>query len=160
MEVGNREYGVCSVWLQCEGSVFVCHTREVEREMMSRRARSEQLLELYSSVHHCRKPTLFFFLWRSRESLSSASSPCRSETCLSFSDNLTDKNTCYDHNYVFKGAVKRNCVQKICILWYGMQHYSRCKQLWAWHCCVQLLCEQGKERQLKLGLSNMNLISY
>lgn len=37
----------------------------------------------------CRKPTLFFFLWSSSEPCSSASSPCRLQSCCSFSDNLT-----------------------------------------------------------------------
>lgn len=34
-----------------------------------------------------------------------------------------------------------------------MDHYSRCKQLWAWHWCVGLLFEKRKKTKLKQGLS-------
>lgn len=48
------------------------------------------------SGQDCRKPTLFFFLWSSRESLISASSLCRSDTCFSLSSSLTDNTTAHN----------------------------------------------------------------
>lgn len=68
-------------------------------------------LVLYSCSQCCRKPTLFFFLWSSMESLSSASSPCRSETCISFSDNLVDdsRTTCYESNYKARSPWNYKC---------------------------------------------------
>lgn len=115
---------VCTVQLQCEGGVSGYHTRG-GRDAMSRRAldQSSYWWDMRSG-RRCRKPTLFFFLWSSRESLSSASSPCRSETCFSFSDNLTDDSitTHYKHYYVAKCPSKWKRTWKICILYVIIQY--------------------------------------
>lgn len=52
--------------------------------------RSEQLFLLQLMWDIKKKPTSFFFLWSSRDSFISANSAWRSETWVSFSDNLTD----------------------------------------------------------------------
>lgn len=105
-------------------------------------------LLLYSSGQRCRKPTLFFFLWSSRESLSSASSPCRSETCFSFSDNLVGNNitTCYEHNYEAKHPWEDKCVcvWNMMLLW-----YSTLLTLWeALDLALLCLTAVGEEKHL------------
>lgn len=151
-------YAVCN-YSECEGSVLGYHTREGCD--VSQGFRPERLLVLYSSGCRCRKPTLFFFLWSSRESRSSASSPWISETCFSFSDNLINNNITihYEHYHVVKSPLKwKRVKKKMYVMCYGMQHYSRCKKLWAWHCCVGLLLG-GEKTQLELGLTE-NVVSY
>lgn len=88
------------------------------------------------------EPTLFFFLWSSSESLSSASSACRSEACFSFSDNLGRKKERKPHgrpiitrDNVFLGNMSPG----------NEQCYSQSKKLWTRHCCVGLLV--GEERE-------------
>lgn len=86
----------------------------------------DQILVLYSSGNRCGKPTLFFFLWSSTESLSSASSASRSETCLSFSVNLTNNNITTHCESLYSQGPLKTCGKSMCYdASYGMQHYLR-----------------------------------
>lgn len=137
------------------GGVFFGVQHKRKRDVMSRRALDQSSYCCSIRLgHHCRKPTLFFFLWSSRESFSSSSSPCRSETCFSFSDNLMNNNinTHYQHYYK---SHKKNV-----IIWHATLLTLLEALGLAPLCGTAVQKKKKKEKRLKLKLGHNENIVY